>query len=66
MCLHVSANNVCLYSVWHNSVLLLTDNMGAVAKQILNNVNTTKELTVFFCADSSEGLILSDLSFSQL
>ena len=55
-----------MHSMWHNNVLLLTENMGAIAKQILNNINTTKELTVFSCADSSEDPILSDLLFSQL
>lgn len=55
-----------MHGMWHNYVLLLTENMGAIAIQILNNINTTKELTGFFSADSSEDLTLSDLFFSQL
>lgn len=54
-----------MHSMWHNDVLP-TENTGAIAKWILNNINTTKELTVFFYADSSEDPVLSDLLYSHL
>lgn len=64
--MYVCIYNVWMHSMWHNNVLLLTENMGATAEEILNNINTTKELTGFFCADGSEDPTLSDLLFSRL
>jgi len=57
---------MCMHSMTHSDVPFLTENVGAIAKGILSSINTTKELTVFSCADSSEDPVPSDLLFSQL